>query len=223
MERSASFIPSWAVLYKTVCCVGGDLLHEPIRVDIWIVIVARTAFDVLSEVQSRRHDDAITFFLVVQGRVKFLVLVPIVTHVLRRGVRAWFEGESIAVIEAIRFKAEAVVRELPHVVDVIPQKAWGASAVDQNQIMRKVVIPKGVSRAYLGRHKPSFFASVCESDTCGWRGVWRSRKGWLGHALDLNGDHLSTRARAAADSKPAGNTPKRAENTHTQTTRTITR
>ena len=95
MERSASFIPSWAVLYKTVCCVGGDLLHEPIRVDIWIVIVARTAFDVLSEVQSRRHDDAITFFLVVQGRVKFLVLVPIVTHVLRRGVRAWFEGESI--------------------------------------------------------------------------------------------------------------------------------
>ena len=95
LQRSASFIPSWAVLYKTVCCVGGDLLHEPIRVDIWIVIVARTAFDVLSEVQSRRHDDAITFFLVVQGRVKFLVLVPIVTHVLRRGVRAWFEGESI--------------------------------------------------------------------------------------------------------------------------------
>ena len=62
LQRSASFIPSWAVLYKTVCCVGGDLLHEPIRVDIWIVIVARTAFDVLSEVQSRRHDDAITFF-----------------------------------------------------------------------------------------------------------------------------------------------------------------
>ena len=92
LQRSASFIPSWAVLYKTVCCVGGDLLHEPIRVDIWIVIVARTAFDILSEVQSRRHDDAITFFLVVQGRVKFLVLVPIVSHVLRSGVRAWFEG-----------------------------------------------------------------------------------------------------------------------------------
>ena len=41
--------------------------------------------------------------------------------------------------------------------------------------------------------KPAFFASVCENDTCGWRGVWRSRKGWLGHALDLNGDHLTTR------------------------------
>ena len=52
LQRSASFIPSWAVLYKTVCCVGGDLLHEPIRVDIWIVIVARGAFDGLSEAQS---------------------------------------------------------------------------------------------------------------------------------------------------------------------------
>ena len=111
MERSASFIPSWAVLYKTVCCVGGDLLHEPIRVDIWIVIVARTAFDVLSEVQSRRHDDAITFFLVVQGRVKFLVLVPIVTHVLRRGVRAWFEGESI--LKTRRKHAETRLRTPP--------------------------------------------------------------------------------------------------------------
>ena len=155
MQRSASFIPSWAVLYKTVCCVGGDLLHDPIRVDIWIVIVARGAFDVPSEAQSRSHDETITLFVVGQGRMKFLVLVPIVSHVLRSGVRAWFEGESIAVkvIEVIRFKAEAVVRELPHVVDVIPQKARGASAVDQHQRMvRKVVIPSEVSRAYLGRH-----------------------------------------------------------------------
>ena len=102
LQRSASFIPSWAVLYKTVCCVRSDLLHEPIKVDIWIFIVARGAFDGLSEAQSglrdRSRDDAITLFVVGQGRVKFLVLVPIVTHVLRRGVRAWFEGESIAVI-----------------------------------------------------------------------------------------------------------------------------
>ena len=65
MQRSASFIPSWAVLYKTVCCVGSDLLHDPIKVDIWIFIVARGAFDGLSEAQSglrdRSRDDAITF------------------------------------------------------------------------------------------------------------------------------------------------------------------
>ena len=63
LQRSASFIPSWAVLYKTVCCVGSDLLHEPIKVDIWIFIVARGAFDGLSEAQSglrdRSRDDAI--------------------------------------------------------------------------------------------------------------------------------------------------------------------
>mmetsp|Transcript_25895 Transcript_25895/g.67144 ORF Transcript_25895/g.67144 Transcript_25895/m.67144 type:complete len:83 (+) Transcript_25895:315-563(+) len=57
----------------------------------------------------------------------------------------------------------------------------------------------------------SFFASVCESDTCGWRGAWRSKNGWLGHALDLNdfGDlDLCLRDRAQAySSKPAGNTP----------------
>ena len=29
LQRSASFIPSWAVLYKTVCCVGSDLLTDP--------------------------------------------------------------------------------------------------------------------------------------------------------------------------------------------------
>ena len=52
LQRSASFIPSWAILYKTVCCVGSDLLHEPIKVDIWIFIVARGAFDGLSEAQS---------------------------------------------------------------------------------------------------------------------------------------------------------------------------
>ena len=152
------FNPELGDTLQTVCCVGSDLLHEPIRVDIWIVIVARGAFDGLSEAQSglrdRSRDDAITLFVVGQGRVKFLVLVPIVTHVLRRGVRAWFEGESIAVIigncskpwsvgqifvQAIRFKAEAVVRELPHVVDVIPQKARGAFAVDQHQLMHQSV------------------------------------------------------------------------------------
>ena len=71
LQRSASFIPSWAVLYKTVCCVGSDLLHDPIKVDIWIFIVARGAFDGLSEAQSglrdRSRDDAITLVVVGQG------------------------------------------------------------------------------------------------------------------------------------------------------------
>ena len=49
LQRSASFIPSWAVLYKTVCCVGSDLLHDPIRVDTGIVIAAWVAFDELAD------------------------------------------------------------------------------------------------------------------------------------------------------------------------------
>ena len=49
LQRSASFIPSWAVLYKTVCCVGSDLLHDPIRVDSGIVIAAWVAFDELAD------------------------------------------------------------------------------------------------------------------------------------------------------------------------------
>ena len=63
LQRSASFIPSWAVLYKTVCCVGSDLLTDPTRVDFQIPgfhITARAAFDELSDAQSRTRDDAIS-------------------------------------------------------------------------------------------------------------------------------------------------------------------
>ena len=77
LQRSASFIPSWAVLYKTVCCVGSDLLHDPIRVDTRIVVAARAAFDELSDAQSRSRNDAITVFIVGVGRMKFFIFVPI--------------------------------------------------------------------------------------------------------------------------------------------------
>ena len=73
LQRSASFIPSWAVLYKTVCCVGSDLLHDPIRVDTRIVVAARVAFDELSDAQSRTRDDAITFIIVAVANVKIFM------------------------------------------------------------------------------------------------------------------------------------------------------
>ena len=159
MQRSASFIPSWAVLYKTVCCVGSDLLTDPTRVDFQTPgfhITARAAFDELSDAQSRTRDDAITFIIVAVANVKIFTFLPIVTHFLSRGVSARFEVKFSAIRKAFRFNAETVIREYPLVVDLIPQKCRIVIAIDQRQL------PVALSSVAVFRDAQAHLVSVRE-------------------------------------------------------------